>query len=361
MTDPRIDPRPDSANEDLQNRTIRHLLYLTRLQNAEAERIVRTLNDDIIPDLVAQLQRRLDKIAERGYDTGPVTTKRIEGLLASLRTITGRFRQKSLAELQESLGAIAVSEAEFSKRILPTGLETTLPAAEALRQAVLERAFDGMPLTDWFERLDEAAQVQLERAIRRGLIEGQTTDQIVRAVRGTRSAGYADGVLATTTRQAEAIVRTAVIHASTQARQVFFEQNADIIKGLKWVATLDSRTCPTCAALDGRVFPLDSGPRPPAHANCRCTQTPVLKAANQIPGLPPATRASMDGQVPDDITYGAWLKKQPVDVVQEALGKTRADLFLKGKLKVGDFVNRRGRQWTLDELRRREGLSPGGG
>lgn len=360
MADPRVESSPGSANEELQNRTIRHLLYLTRLQNAEAERVIRELNDEVIPELVARLRSRLDRIAERGYDTGPNTTRRLEELLAGLREITRNFRQQTLSQLNERLAALAVSEAEFNQRILPVGVETTLPAAGLLREAVLERAFDGMVLSDWFDRMEESAQVRLERAIRQGLIEGQTTDQIVRAVRGTRSAGYADGILAINTRQAEAIVRSAVIHASVQARQAFFEQNADILRGVQWVSTLDARTCTQCMYLDGRVYPLSSGPRPPVHVNCRCTMTPVLKSGSQIPGLPPATRASMNGQVPDDITYGEWLRRQPRDVIVEALGPTRAELFIQGKLPVTSFVNRRGRQWTLDELRRREGL-PGGG
>ena len=38
----------------------------------------------------------------------------------------------------------------------------------------------------------------------------------------------------------------------------------------RWVTANDERTCPECAPLDGATWPLDEGPQPPLHANCRC-------------------------------------------------------------------------------------------
>ena len=52
------------------------------------------------------------------------------------------------------------------------------------------------------------------------------------------------------------------------ARQAVAEANGDIVAGVRMVATLDSRTSSVCRSLDGRVFPVDSGPRPPVPINC---------------------------------------------------------------------------------------------
>ena len=68
------------------------------------------------------------------------------------------------------------------------------------------------------------------------------------------------------------------------------------------VATLDSRTSSVCRSLDGRVFPVDSGPRPPFHINCRTSFVLVLKAeyaGREAQGK----RASAGGAVSDGLSY----------------------------------------------------------
>jgi hypothetical protein len=102
---------------------------------------------------------------------------------------------------------------------------------------------------------------------------------------------------------------------------------------------------------------VDKGPRPPAHFNCRSSTTPILKSWRELgfdaDELPPGTRASMNGQVPADQDYDTWLRKQPKDVQDDVLGKTKGDLFRAG-LKMDRFVDRKGAELTLDQLRRRE-------
>lgn len=343
----------ETPNEQLQDRTIRHSVYLLRLQNREARWIVETLERETLPDLLDTLETRLRRIQERGYDTGPVTTDRLFDLLEVLNRAVEEWKSRSEGLLAERLEALGVQEAQWQRGTLRAvvPVETVLPSTAVVRRAILERPFDGMVLSKWFDNLAQDTQRRLEQAIRQGIIQGETNQKIVQRVRGTRAAGFSDGALSTTTRRAEAVVRSAVIHASTQARQVFFEQQADILRGLQWTATLDSRTCATCAALDGELFPLGGGNRPPAHVNCRCTLVPVLK--NQLP-LKEGQRASMNGPVPEKMTFNSWLKKQPRDVVEDVLGQTRADLFIKGKLSVTDFVNPRGKQYTLEQLRKKE-------
>lgn len=93
------------------------------------------------------------------------------------------------------------------------------------------------------------------------------------------------------------------------------------------------------------------GPVPPLHFNCRCVRIPVVKSWRDlgfdIDEVPEGTRASMDGQVPETQTYGAWLKTQPASVQDEALGPKRAELF-RGGMTVDRFV-RDGRVVRLDE------------
>jgi len=360
--DPRLADIPTSVNDEIQDRAIRHLLFLLRLQNGEARQVVEFLDTEVLPDVLDRLERRLGRIAARGFDTGPVTTRRLQELAAALNQIVDDGLRGLRGEVVDRLVALAKQEATWQvgaiNSSLPVKLEMVIPSAATMRAVVTKHPFDGAPLADWFRGLARQTQRGLIGAILRGLVEGETVGQIVRRIRGTRANRFRDGVLATTRHNAEAIARTAVIHVSNIARQETLTANADVLKGVQWVATLDSRTCPECQGLDGKVFPLDKGRRPPAHVNCRCTISPVLKSFRQLgidaDEIPPATRASIDGQVPETTTYNQWLRRQSASVQDEALGPTRGALFRRGELSVSQFTNRTGRVFTLDELRGRE-------
>ena len=92
-----------------------------------------------------------------------------------------------------------------------------------------------------------------------------------------------------------------------------------------------------CQALDGQLFPLDSGPRPPLHIGCRSSVVPVL--ANKYlrdtlsQGRTRASKGENGGaQVSANLTYFEWLKTQPAAFQDEAIGKTRAILLRDGGL-----------------------------
>jgi hypothetical protein len=63
------------------------------------------------------------------------------------------------------------------------------------------------------------------------------------------------------------IGHSAIIHASNAASSVFATANRTIFSEI-WIATLDGRLCPICAALHKRRFSADEGPFPPRHPNC---------------------------------------------------------------------------------------------
>jgi hypothetical protein len=65
----------------------------------------------------------------------------------------------------------------------------------------------------------------------------------------------------------------------------------------------------------------------------------------------------MDGQVPAETTYEDWLRTKPAAFQDEILGSEKGRLFRAGGLKLDAFVDRKGREYSLDELRRREGMA----
>src|SRR3546814_15428096 len=108
-------------------------------------------------------------------------------------------------------------------------------------------------------------------------------------------------------------------------------------------------------ALDGRVFPLGEGPMPPRHIRCRSATTPVLKSARELgldlPELPEATRASLDGPVPATTTYNEWPKSQPVAAQTETHGATTGKLFRQGGSSVDrTYVTKSGRGTVREKV-----------
>ena len=88
--------------------------------------------------------------------------------------------------------------------------------------------------------------------------------------------------------------------------------------------------------------------------NCRSSTIPVVKdeftLAKKSLGKRPSIGADGAKQVGARTTYGGWLKKQPVEFVDEALGVERSKLFRSGKLTIDKFVDPTGRMYTLEQL-----------
>lgn len=338
-------------NQRLSERTIRHLLFLTRFQNTVAREVVREVRG-LLPAIIAALERaKPDSVTSARLR---LLEQEVRGILAAIRA-DGGIRTR----VQQQMLQLAASEAQWQAGLFGAELPTTLNfqtlAPRQLEQAVLGTPYEGRFFADHLERIaDDGADI-IMGAVRTGLVQSETVDQIARRIRGTAAERGRDGAYARLIRYSDTWARTTVLHTSNQVRESFMAENADLISGEQYVATLDVRTCPTCMGYDGQVFDVGKGPVPPVHFNCRCTRVPVVKSwqALGLRGLPESTRASMNGQVPESMTYGAWLKTQPRDVQDEALGRTRAELFRNGA-PVEAFTNQTGRLWTLDELRRRE-------
>jgi SPP1 gp7 family putative phage head morphogenesis protein len=344
-----------TTNDAIRDLELRHQVQVQRLASGILAKL--------LPLLDRADEEIVSKLIVRGATLeGSFTSVRLGKLLDAIRKINHDAHVSVGKELRKELVEIAGYEAEFQRRlissVLPIAWDFVSPTVEMLKAAVTARPFQGRLLKEWVAELDEAKARRLRDAIRLGVVQGDTVDQIVRRVRGTKALRYTDGIMNIGRRGAEAMVRTAVAHTTTAARDELYKANSDLIASEQWVSTLDTRTCPQCMGLDGQKFELGKGTQTPAHIGCRCVRVPVTKSWKElgfdIDDLPPATRASVNGQVSATETYGSWLKKQPSGVQDEALGTTRAALFRKGGLPVDRFTNRVGDELTLDQLRRLE-------
>lgn len=332
----------------------RHAVYLERLKVGEIRKFAPFLRE---------IDRRLRDVLTRGGLTA-FQQARAQAMLAEvdgiLRDVLGRYAAQTTRDLRELAGY----EGEFVAGMLAEhGFAANVPTVGQLWAAASVQplaAGKGKLLEGFIAEWTQAERERVTGALRLAVAEGQTVSQAVTAIRGTKAANYADGVLAITQRNAEAVVRTSIAHVTAAARHETYAANDDILAGYMWSATLDQRTSATCRALDGRVFQFGKGPMPPAHVNCRSSTTPVLR--DEWKALTKgAKRSSMDGPVDATTSYYDWLKRQPASFQDEVLGPTRAKLLRDGGLSAHRFaelqLDRRWQPLTLDEMRRLEPLA----
>jgi len=319
--------------------------------------------DEAVPDLIAQLERRLAKTRLRGYDLGPATTRRVQNLTRALAEIVDQTYNTTYALTVDELINLASDETRFQVGIIeeatsPVKIDMLLPDGPTLRSVVVSRPFQGKHLREWYSELGRQQRQQMKQAIRLGIAEGEGIEAITRRIVGTRARKYTDGILEIGRRNARAITRTAVNHVSAHAREALFNQNSKVVNKVKIVATLDHRTSAICRFQDGRVYAVNSGPRPPFHMNCRTTVVPVLKSWRELgvdlKEAPPGTRRALGGEVPEDVTYPKWFKSQSAALQRDVLGPSRYKMFRSGKTDVREFADSKGRMYTLKELRSRD-------
>lgn len=300
--------------------------------------------------------------------TLPQLEVQIEAIRAALTGTYADYRRVWLEQLEE----LASYEAGFETRSLGetiiSKVQFTLPSDTQLLTAVLSTPLSvkgpdgGKLLQPFFKDVSEQAIKRVEGAIRMGYAQGQTTGDILKVIRGTKAAGYKDGILANMNKGAEMLTRTALQHCAVQAREETWRANSDIVKKVRWVSTLDSRTTEICMSLDGQEFEVGEGPRPPVHIGCRSTMVAVLDS--RLDFLSEGATRSARGEsgkvtsAPSKQTYYEWLKNQPDSFQNDALGPTRAKLFRDGGLSAERFrelqLGNNFEPLTLEEMQKLE-------
>ena len=342
------------SNNALADSTIRHAVYLERLKAHEVNKITAFLRlvDRSVRDQLSQ-------------DITELSRTKLNSILAQVNRNLAQLYVDYYEELLGSLIDMAIYESEFESRSLSnaSGANFVLPSTDAVKSLVMTnplsvRGVDGGKLLEPFIKdWSASSRKQIVNAIRLGVYEGQTNFQIIKNIRGTRAENYADGLLSTTKRHAEAIVRTSIQHVSSAAREKVWDENQQFLTGYRLVATLDSLTSAICRSLDNTVHEFGKGPRTPLHINCRTQMVPELISEYDFLSEG-RTRSSLNGYIDANTTYYEWLKRQPYAFQVDAIGKTRADLLNNGGLTAAQFaqlnLGRNFKPLTLAEMRERE-------
>jgi SPP1 gp7 family putative phage head morphogenesis protein len=285
---------------------------------------------------------------------------RIQSLLADIEAITKSAYNRAQKNVVNSAVDLAESEAGITTKVYSRAsiVDFTLPSTEQLVIAVerapmvpLGNGVSQVNLVDAFSKFSDAKSKSSQQLILDRMALGDTTQQIAKAL--------SSKIKTLDRRQLTALVKTATNHASSVARNAVYVQNARLLDGYEWLSTLDNKTTLVCGARDGQVYQVGTGPMPPAHFNCRSTTIPRVskKYSANVPG---GGRPSVgpDGAAEQSAAtgYGGWLRKQPKEFIDEALGPERSALFRNGGYNMDRFTDPTGRTYTLKELASQDAL-----
>ena len=223
-------------------------------------------------------------------------------------------------------------------------------------ELVLDRPiFSEKTLEGFWGDLSLANKRRIEQAIRNGVAEGLTMEQIALQVRGLGKMSM---------NQSKAITITAMTSVVAQADREVYRANSKALRGYQYVAILDDRTTDICAARDGHIYDIeDTAHLPPAHYRCRSKTVPVFRSWEDLAQLEGAAevrrrnleklteeqKAYYDGMTPLRESYSDWLRRQPLLIQRKHLGD-KADLFNRGQLPLSKFIGE-GRELSLAQLR----------
>lgn len=354
-----------SSNDKLIDLYIERAVDLLRLESGTRDKVLSILND-----LEGELVAALAKSNPTGNSSKSVQQNRLQGLLKNVQSaIRASYRGASVlmaSEIRDIVDQESTWAGHAINESIGINFVTDGLTRKSLEQVSSNVMIHGAASADWWSRQAQDLQNRFADETRKGMALGETNDQLVKRIRGSKDQ---KGLMDISRSSANRLVRTSVQAAANDGREATYKENSDIIEGLQWHATLDTRTSIWCITRDGHLYEnddkheaQDDGPawlQGPGkiHWQCRSTSIPKLKSWRSmgidLDEVPQTTRSSMDGQVAASTTFEDWLGKQSQERQDAVLGPEKADLWRRGKITFKDLLDQSGRPLTTEQLRQK--------
>jgi SPP1 gp7 family putative phage head morphogenesis protein len=297
----------EAAYREVEATITKHLsVLLARIEEARA-------SGEVVSEAWLLRRGRLDILLQQAEERIAAFGGQVAGI------VTAAQRRATIEGAADAFNLFSVAAAPLppARRLALLATFARLPQ-EAI-EALIGFMGDGTPLARRLEALPSVpngAALSPVAAIRSALLRavalGENPRQTARRVRKAADIARSDALR---------IARTETLRAYREATRLTYLANSNILAGWRWVAALQSRTCPACLALHGRIFPLNDPMG--NHPNCRCVMVPVLK------------------DWPQDPPQGAeeWLRRQSVAVQNNVFGIAAAKAWRAGEVSLSDFVH----------------------
>ncbi len=377
-------------SETISRELLKHDIDLMRIDAGMRREIIGMLRN-----LEIKILDKIKRIDPSAPDSMVLRNKKLKQLVGLTAKDINKVYQAIQDKTAENLEVVATAEATILAQKINSAINVELVSGRLNKNVLKSLAgntlIEGAPTKEWWAEQSRGLRKAFEREMREGVLNNETIQQLTQRVRGTKAAGFKDGIMQTSKVGAARLVRSSVLAVANEARYETYKENSDVIKGIQWVSTLDTRTSDICKALDGQAWYLDGrkmkgttadwqGP-PPAHWNCRSTTIPITRSWSELNKNPAikeklsklpkrqinGLRASMDGAVSDRLDYEDWLRQ--VDEAHLAaggdfrtsraykvLGPVKYDLWKRGKLTMADLIDQSHNPLTIPELKKKIGM-----
>lgn len=343
----------------------RHALHLHRYGTGTINKILKEIDGATrraTGEIYSIMEGMTDK--ERAdFVASNFRARRVIALRDSLNQLATDVRTAAAENTREDGKDLARYEVELSETAMAT--ISTVPSytqvtASAAYSAAISRPYLGSLHREWLADQSRSTRREVMGAIRTGFLASEGIQETIRRIRGTKSQNYSDGIMGGAVKhRITRLVRTSQNHLANVAR----EENllAMGVDSIQLRATLDGRTSKICAARDLEIWPINEGPRPPFHPNCRTTVEPYIEefegvrpfVAHNKPISKIKKSDRVVGTIKANDKFGVFFGKQSAEFQREWLGPTRYKLYKSGKFPIDRLVDfRTNRAYTIDQLRR---------
>jgi len=330
-----------SAEKFLVEAYTRRQVFIQRFANGTWEELKPIFNN-----IASEIQKRI-KLSDN-----EVRQKSLARLLQDVEAVIEEGKQEFDKELRQRLTEFVEEEIEFDNQTYSQ--VTTEPVSnpdEFNHSAIVAGAVAALTIgteneqrltnEQMSDRLFSNTSKEVKGVISTGVIAQTNFTELLKRVRqkvGTKLPNIARTVVATSTNSVGAA-----------ARGAFTTANGLIFGEERYVAVLDARTTLTCAGLDGNIYAVNQGPKPPLHYNCRSTRVPIPRSRFIRP-------QASNLAVGRNQTFAQFLRQQPQSFQDEFFGKFRNGAELQrlaqqGGLNVNQLIDPSGAQMTLQEIR----------
>lgn len=321
---------------------------------------------------IAALKTAMKSIEKAAYDILSKPSKRMQrweqlrrqDLIQELESLTVGIREQVTGEISSLASQAGAESANYHSQTMSVGGKLPGFNNVALSPEQFKAFFETIPmggyvLSDWVNRAFDAT-------VQQGLLEDLGTGML----QGKGYPGLVDSIMGHmkdfTRKEAVTLARTFVQTANVSAMSAVMAANSDIVRGWRWSSVMEGGniatgrgTCLICSALDSsdNVYPIDGGPKIPAHLNCRCVQIPITVTFREL-GIdidefeevarPWTTREDIPigegGRTIIDFgqhhgNYESWMKTRGEAFQKNVLGPKRYELWKSGKVKMIDMVD----------------------
>jgi len=309
--------------------------------------------------IIFRMQRELvAKLSDVDFDR--VRTQR---LLNQVNKVIREYYDEAWGVVEKSLDGVANVTASHTVESLAAvaTIEARIPSKAFLENLSTDSMIQGANSAEWWNRQETAIKNRFADEVRQGIAQSETNQQIIERIRGRGGVG---GIIKTAYRNISALVHSSVQQVANDARFKTFQDNDDLVKGVEQLSTLDGNTTDICISYSGGKWDLEGNPingttlpfkgGPPRHWNCRSVLIPILKTFKEIgidlPEPKESTRASINGQLNENITFEDWLSRRSKEQQDEQLGAGRAQLWRDGTITLKQLLDLNGNPLTLEQL-----------